>query len=142
MARYLPLLAVAVVACGGGSGNELGGFPVAVTEVAVREPVLGDVAAGYLTMWLNDGEADVLLTVSSPDAGRVSLHGPGMVPLDSLVLAPGDTVKLETGGMHLMLEKLSRILEPGDTVTLILNFRRAGPLEVRGPVVALGEAGV
>jgi len=142
--RALLLAALVLAGCGqrGPGERESSSFPVTIAGAFVREPVLGDVAAGYLTMWRSDGENDALVSISSPDAGRVMLHGAGMATLDSLPLTPGDTTRLEVGGAHLMLENLTRVLAPGDTVTLNFTFSRAGPIVVRAPVVALSEADI
>jgi len=45
-----------------------------------------------------------------------------MRQLISLDIAPGEKIKLEPGGMHLMLWGLDRSLRPGNSVSLTLHF--------------------
>jgi copper(I)-binding protein len=49
-------------------------------------------------------------------------------------LAVQDTVRLERGGTHVMLDGVRRPLTAGDTVEVELVFLRAGRRVVRAPV--------
>jgi copper(I)-binding protein len=49
-------------------------------------------------------------------------------------LAPGARVELKPGAYHLMLIGLKRSLTPGQTVTLTLEFERAGRITTRADV--------
>jgi iron complex outermembrane receptor protein len=92
---------------------------------------------GYLTL-INRGKADdALLGAMSPIASRVEFHqttlADGMArmrPLTAVALPAGKTVKLEPGGIHLMLVELNKPLEAGALVPLTLEFRNAGKVEV------------
>ncbi len=75
----------------------------------------------------------MLLRASTPLAGSVQLHqttfSGGMAqmrPLAELAIAPGKTVKIEPGGIHLMLMDLTGALLAGSKVPLTLEFRNAG----------------
>lgn len=56
-----------------------------------------------------------------------------------LVLEPGATVSMQSGGTHLMLSGVSRDLAAGDHLPLEIVLARAGPIEVTVPVVGFGE---
>jgi hypothetical protein len=85
--------------------------------------------------------ADALLTASTPLAAKVEIHETttsggmtGMHPVDRLEIPAGGTVRLEPGGVHLMLMGLTGPVEPGTTVSLELRFEHAGTIVVQAPV--------
>lgn len=57
-----------------------------------------------------------------------------MEPVPRIVVPSVARVELKPGGYHLMLIGLERALAPGQTVTLILVFERAGPITARAAV--------
>ena len=85
--------------------------------------------AAYMTL-RNTGKDEVVLTgAATPIAGRVMLHATmnhegmlHMTHLESLTIPPGATVKLETGGTHLMLMDLKAVPAAGSGVELTLQF--------------------
>jgi copper(I)-binding protein len=92
----------------------------------------------YLSITNNGKDADVLIAASTPLAARVEMHqttiADGMArmrPLGEIAIAPGTTVKIEPGGIHLMLVDLKTPLETGKQVPLELTFRRAGKVTVQ-----------
>ncbi|WBB58010.1 copper chaperone PCu(A)C [Streptomyces sp. WMMC500] len=103
----------------------------------VPQPVLKDLAAGYLTV-RNDGVAgDRLTAVSTDVADDVTLHtteGERMRAVDGLDVPAGGELKLARGGSHLMLERLERKPEIGEKVSLVLHFAESEPIEVDVPV--------
>ena len=79
-----------------------------------------------------------LIGASSPAAGQVEMHQTrivdGMVrmrPLTEVLIAPGATVNIEPGGIHLMLVDLKAPLERGKSTPLVLEFRDAGKITVQ-----------
>jgi copper(I)-binding protein len=56
-------------------------------------------------------------------------------------LPPGETVKLQPGGFHIMLLGLSQGLTAGSNVPLTLTFEKAGSVQVDVPVEAMGSMG-
>jgi copper(I)-binding protein len=62
-----------------------------------------------------------------------------MMSTPTLVLPANSEVKLTPDGMHIMLSQLRRKLAAGDTVKLYLSLSRAGPVEVRAPVVPYAD---
>lgn len=121
-------------------------FPASPTTVSVSNAWLsesGDVAAGYVT-FENSGDDDVLVGLSSPAAGQVSLmedDGGGGHDGDDFTdfeVPPGTTV-LEPGSAHIMFEDLVEPLEPGATVELVLEMEQAGSLTVDAEVLDWDE---
>lgn len=105
-------------------------------------------AAAYLTIVNRGGKPDRLVTVSSPVAGKVSIHLSEMTngvmrmkPVHSLPLDPGARVTLEPGGLHLMLMKLRERLRKGNKLSLTLTFEVAGKIDVKAQILSPGARG-
>ena len=64
-----------------------------------------------------------------------------MAPAGPVTVAPGDSVKLEPGGLHGMLMKLTDPLEEGDSYKLRILFEKADPVEITVPVRAITATG-
>lgn len=95
--------------------------------------------AAYLKSVTNGGkEADRLLRASTPVADRVELHTMSMEgnvmrmrEVADIPVPAGQTIKLEPGGLHLMLMGLKQPLKLGDTFPVTLEFERGGRTEVK-----------
>ncbi len=61
-----------------------------------------------------------------------------MRAVEGIDLPPGAKVQLRPGGYHVMLESLKQPLKAGDVVPLTLNFQKAGSIEIRLAVEAMG----
>src|SRR5215469_15763057 len=61
-----------------------------------------------------------------------------MRPVDALDVKPGDTVQLKPGGLHIMLTNLKEALKQGEHFPLVLDFEKAGRIEVQVTVLSLG----
>ena len=101
---------------------------------------LGAVKVGvaYLTIVNRGHGADRLIGLSTTVAGRAELHSTTMDqgvmkmrPVESLELAPGETVALEPGGLHVMLMGLQAPLREGEHFPLTLSFAEAGDMTVQ-----------
>jgi len=57
-----------------------------------------------------------------------------MRPIDGVEIPAGGSVELKPGGLHIMLLDVQRDLEPGQTVTLKLDFESGRSLVVDAPV--------
>lgn len=120
------LLALLTAAC-----DREPGVPVAADNIDVVAPVPGaSTAVAYLDLSNNSGSTITITHVTSPQFGSVSLHETivendvaRMRPVEGLVIADGETLRLEPGGLHLML---MRPVVDGGTVTL--NFHSDGLL--------------
>ncbi len=105
--------------------------------------VIGPSGAVYFRIGNDEATDDTLISATSPDAGMVMLMTSGAgsdgvmkmadAPEGFVVPAKGERV-LASGGDHVMLMSLTRSLKSGDMVTLVLNFAKAGEVQVSLPV--------
>lgn len=61
----------------------------------------------------------------------------GMKDLPAMIIKAGQTLTLRPGGDHLMLYRLKRVPQVGESVSLTLNFEGHAPLKLRLPVKRL-----
>ncbi|WP_405568447.1 copper chaperone PCu(A)C [Streptomyces phaeochromogenes] len=128
--------ALALAGCGdsdsGASEPEL-----SVGSVYMPQPVSDSMAAGFLVVANAGGADDRLSSVTSDIAGEVTLHttsGQSMTEVKNLDVPGHGKLVLESGGNHLMFEKLKRKPKEGDKVSLELHFTKSGPMKVEMPV--------
>lgn len=136
-----------LAACGGGDGGGEAGLEedtIHIANARARSP-MRDVAAVYFTAHNGQEVADRLLGVSSPAAGRAEIHETveedgvmRMRPVEAVPIGPGEEVRFEPGGYHVMLFDLTEPLEVDSTVTVVLEFERAGQI----PIEAIVEPSV
>ena len=142
MRRGSHCLAVAVAA--------LLAAPAAAQSVSVddgRLVVAGPAArsaAAYFTI-LNSGPDDDRLVAAATDiAARVELHthvetADGVMQMrpapDGFEVPAGEVRILARGGDHVMVMGLLAVPAPGETVELVLSFKRAGEIVAVVPVV-------
>jgi hypothetical protein len=127
---------VVVAGCSGGATA-----PTIAGVWARPAPVSGNTAA-YLTITGATGQADALLSASSPGADMVQVHEvstdasgmTGMHPIDRLDIPAGATVTLEPGGYHLMIMGVKSELAVGGTLQLELVFEHAGKVVVQAEI--------
>lgn len=105
------------------------------------------VAAGFMKIE-NKGAADQLVSASSPIAGEVQLHEMAMDgdvmkmrQVKDIVVPAGGAVELKPGGLHLMFMNIKAPLTAGETVPVKLKFAKAGEVEIKMPVNAMGAQG-
>src|SRR5688572_1029788 len=116
--------------------------PLTLTDAWIRAtPPGARTAAAYLTI-TNAGAADRLIGATTPAAGTVGVHThvteggrQRMLRLAELSLPAHAAVRLEPGGLHLMLLDLAAPLAAGTRVSLSLQFAAAGTIDVDVPVV-------
>ena len=114
-----------------------------ITEARARPTPPGiSVGAVYFSITNAGGKADRLLSVSTPVASKVELHESrnmrGVVEmreLTSVECPPGATVRATPGGLHVMLMGLAAPLAAGTEFSVSLQFRDAGVLTLKVPVV-------
>ena len=143
--RFFPIVPVAAALLLAGC-DKPATQSISVDNAWVRLPAApGRPGAAYFT--LRAGDADVLTQVASPATPRVEMHesmdgATGMAsmrPLDTLALAPGEEVRFESGGKHVMLYDLDPALKPGGTIPLTLRFAKAPPVTVTAAAVGAGD---
>lgn len=100
-------------------------------------PPVATVGAVYFTITNLGRNADRLIAISTPVAGKVEMHESrkvqGMVQMravTSIECLPGQTVKSEPGGLHVMLLDLTHPLAAGAQFPLMMRFRDAGTVTV------------
>ena len=100
----------------------------------------------YMTI-VNDGkEADRLVAVSSPLAGRTEVHSMvmdgGVMKMralkEGLEIPGGGRVEMKPGSLHLMFLDVTKRFEQGSTVPVTLTFAKAGAIELALPVASPG----
>jgi len=109
-------------------------------------PGKADIGAAYLT--LESPTDDRLTGLSTPVASTAQVHTMtmegGVMKMNrvaALDLPAGQPVKLEPGGMHIMLIGLTDKLRPGQSFPLTLSFEKAGKREVTVSVEKPGARG-
>jgi len=121
---------------------------VQIENAYTRATVPGQQVAGGFMKIENKGTADQLVFASSPVAGEVQLHEMAMEgnvmrmrQVKEVVVPAGATVELKPGGLHLMFMNIKAPLAAGETVPVKLKFAKAGEVEVKMPVNAMGNPG-
>jgi periplasmic copper chaperone A len=128
------------------------GVPLACAQAQKNPPLVAQdawiratpgtvVAAAYLTLH-NQGSSPVTVTgVQSPMAESAMIHETRvqggqsqMRPHEQIVVAPGATVKLQPGGLHVMLQGLKQPLAVGESVPLIITLAGGETLQVSAAV--------
>ena len=122
--RHL-LLVVALLASTAGQASDL-----LLENAWVRAlPPTQSTTAGYMRI-VNRGESALsLVGASSPRAGAAEIHTTvevdGMMRMQRVpraLIAPGDTLDLAPGGMHMMLFRLQSMPREGEEMELCLLF--------------------
>ena len=140
-------LIAANVASAGDKPSEIRVGDLIIDRPWTREaPPSAPAMGGYLTI-RNEGEvADTLMGGSTSFASLVEVHEmavtDGIMTMraldDGLEIAPGETVTLEPGGLHLMFMRLDNPPKRGETVAVTLNFANAGEVTLDMAVGAVG----
>lgn len=92
----------------------------------------------YMVIHNHGATGDRLLGASSPVAERVQIHASlvenGVSRMETveegLDLPPEGEIRLERGGLHLMVLGIADPLEDGDVIPMTLHFAQAGDLDV------------
>ncbi len=106
------------------------------------------VGGGYLSITNTGREPDRLIGGSSPVAKQFEVHEMSidhgvmkMRPVgDGLEIQPGQTVTLKPGGLHVMFVGLNQGLKQGDKFPAMLEFAKAGKVQVEFVVEGMGAA--
>jgi copper(I)-binding protein len=103
------------------------------------------VAGGFMKIENKGNAADQLLSASSPAAGEVQIHEMAMEgnvmkmrQVKDIAVPAGGSVDLKPGGYHLMFLNLKGPFTAGQIVPVKLKFAKAGEVEVKMPVNAMG----
>jgi periplasmic copper chaperone A len=115
--------------------------PLVVQDAWVRATPGADIAAAYMTL-RNTGPAAMTVTgIQSPIAGHAMIHETKveggqskMRAHEQLLLAPGATVKLQPGGLHVMLHDVKQPLTVGEKVTFVIQLSGGGTVQATATV--------
>ncbi len=122
--------------------------PIAVENAFARQTVgKSRASAVFMTLHNHGHNADRLIGVRTPAAGKTAMHRSSldasgvttMRAVAAVELPAGGVVELKPGGLHIMMTKLNRLLEPGMELSLTLIFETAGEITVTVPVRPIGH---
>jgi periplasmic copper chaperone A len=98
----------------------------------MRAALVGESSAIYFTFRNTTADTAVLIGVEVDVASNATMHRSmeqnnmaSMAPIDSLIVAPNDSVVFEERGLHVMATGLRAPLAVGDTVVARLLLRSA-----------------
>lgn len=120
---------------------------IEIADAWARPGRMNGVSAIYMNVLNGSAETDTLISLSSSIAGLVELHETyeleddmmGMREAENPVFPGRAAVRMQPGGLHVMLMQLNQALNEGDEVLLILNFALAGEISVTAPVQSQNE---
>lgn len=131
-------LALAGCSSTGSTGSTGDGKPdLKVSGAFMPEPVMDDMAAGFLTITNDSDVADKLTSVTSDIAGEVQIHetrNQKMREVTSFDIPADGALDLERGGNHMMFLELRKKPHRGESVSVELHFEKAGPIRAELPV--------
>jgi len=116
-----------------------------ITDTAVRQPLPGrTVSVGYLSIKNTETQPIRLLKATSANFANIELHQHKMVDgmmqmqrLTEIEIAAGETVKLQPGGLHLMMFRPVAILQLDDEVAVDLHWSDGSVQTYKTKVVAV-----
>jgi periplasmic copper chaperone A len=102
-------------------------------------------AVVYMTLENTGGASDRLVSASTPVAGRAQLHTEikdgdvmKMREVKSVEVGPHAKVRLQPGGLHVMLMDLKGPLTKGSHFPITLHFEKAGAIKLEVAVKSPG----
>lgn len=147
---FLGAAAALMLATGGGDPARAGAQDV-VAEDAWARASIGTSRPGVAYMTLrNAGDDPVTLTGLASDLAmmpmlhKTTTDASGtstMTHVGELAIAPGQSVALEPGGLHVMLMNLRRPMIEGESFSLTLIFSDGGEMRVEVPILGLTARG-
>jgi copper(I)-binding protein len=112
-----------------------------VLDAWTRQVPGSDVAAAYLTVRNPTTKPITITGIESSLAEHAMIHETRTVsgqsqmrPHEQLVIAPGQTIKFEPGGLHVMLHGLTRTVAVGESVPLVLLLADGSKMSVAAVV--------
>lgn len=113
------------------------GNDIVIKDQWIRPAAEKMTTALYFTIENNGNEADTLYAVETDVAKMVQIHETysngdvmGMREIGKIIIEPESLVKLEPGGIHIMVMKLKRDINKGDVIEFKLHFRKAGEISI------------
>lgn len=123
-----------------------GANPIVVEHAWARAtPAGAKTGAVYMTLINNGAAPDRLLSATTAVADKVQIHKvseengiSSMQELHTMDIAAGAKVTLKPGDIHAMLVGLKQPLKEGQTISLTLDFEKAGKISVAASVAKVG----
>ena len=113
--------------------------------VLVLPAVKGNPGAAYFALGNGGPAVSTLAAVSIDGAGKAEMHETSrgsMAPFKDLAVKPGETVKFERGGKHVMVFDIADTVKPGGSAEMTLTFaggdKVSAPLKVQSMSDAVG----
>ena len=136
MKRAVPMLAALLASAG--CRGEPRPETVQVEMAWVRLPAApGRPGAAYFVL-RGGARPTRLVRITSPQAQRAEMHGPGMRALGPQAVVAECELVFRPGGKHVMLFGLDPALQPTSQITLDFQFDSAPDVTARLPVVRPG----
>jgi hypothetical protein len=140
--RHLRQLAIATACLAAAALHAGDPAPVTVQDPYARAVPPGQPnSAVFMTLTNTADGPRALVSAESDAAATVELHTHSMADgmmqmrrIERIDLPPGERVKLEPGGLHVMLIGLAEQLTPGSDVALTLVFDDGSRAELTAPV--------
>jgi copper(I)-binding protein len=85
---------------------------------------------GFIEIDNGAAAPDTLTSVDCPIADSTSMIGPGGQVIDSLTVAPGQSLTLAADGPHLLLQSTHFSVDAGGAIPCSLTFANAGEISV------------
>ncbi|TSA81102.1 copper chaperone PCu(A)C [Deinococcus detaillensis] len=144
----MPGMTMLVPAQSATSTKKLPAAPVKISGAFVQALPPGTADGSVYLSITNTGKAALKLTGGTSNVSRAvtpmqqtKMEGmagmTGMKDLPTMIIKAGQTLTLSPGGDHLMLYRMKRVPQAGETVTLTLNFTGYAPLVIKVPVKRL-----
>lgn len=131
-------------ACGTSASADSGGG-IEISSPYAHAAEAGGTSAAYMTI-TNTGAADTLVKAACDAAMMAQVMETTMTndimsmgEIPGIDLPSGAAVELKPGGYHIMLMELSQPLVDGTTITITLEFEKAGKMTIEVPIKALGS---
>ncbi len=113
------------------------GDDIVIKDQWIRPGAEKMATALYFTLENNGGEADTLYAIETDIAKMIQIHETysngdvmGMREIGEIIIEPESSVKLEPGGMHIMVMRLKRDIKIGDEIDFTLYFRNADKITI------------
>ena len=130
----------ALAACTGGHSHD----GIEVSEARINPPLPGQTTGVAFMALENHGADDMLVAVSSPLSDQIELHTHEMEDgimkmrrVQTYELPSGRTVRLQPGGLHIMI--FDADVAGQDETTLTLDYLNAPDVTLVVPILPRGE---
>jgi copper(I)-binding protein len=153
--HVLILAAVALTACQQNKTPEAAATTQAVPDakpgvtvsggVLVLPAVKGNPGAVYFDVTNGGTAAATLAAVSVQGADKAEMHetkGGSMAPLKDVALQPGETVRFERGGKHVMVFGIGHAVTAGGTTEMTLTFAGGDKVSVPLKIQAISGTSI